>query len=258
MDRRQYLTAAAGLGAVGTVGLAHPANRAAAADLPPPRVPEAALDEGGWEQTDAWREPPFERRVGPVTVRGRGRSRRFENASRRERLREATLNQVDTAVAVFFATRVQVRTDLPARVDAAMTAQAVEAVARNRFEREMREEGIEAVAVGETGTLPVDTGETATLTRYTGRYPYGARTVPVVGGGQVDVDGGTVGVEGWLAVWRHGGSVFVAGGGHPAENVVQRTTTDVSEAVEVTVDVDLGFEPERDRRALLDLAAAVR
>jgi len=57
-------------------------------------------------------------------------------------------------------------------------------------------------------------------------------------------------------VWNAGDYVVVAGGAYPGENFATTTEKDLSEAITVTVDVDLGLAPSEYEQEVRGLMAA--
>lgn len=242
MNRRRVLRYTGGLlvgGAIG--GLASVPTTIAA--VPAPDVPGEQLEAGGWEQTDDSERQVFEREMGTVTVRARARTLRYVDRELTDEVEQKTLGAIATPLSVFAATRIRIRPDfdnLPAGIGRGTVLDAVESNATLQFEDELAERGLENVRRTGEGGFEVDTGETARLTEYAADYTYDAMSFEVEEGSTVDVPGGSVTVAGALAVWNHGGASYIAAGAYPAENVDESVSEDLSEAITVSVDVDLG------------------
>jgi len=56
-----------------------------------------------------------------------------------------------------------------------------------------------------------------------------------------------------IAIWRHDDYIMVAGGVYPAEDYHRVFSEKLSEAIEVTVRINLGINPERYELELKDL-----
>lgn len=191
-----------------------------------PIVPADRLDAGGWTLAEERTEPLFE--MPGVTVRGR--TRLYEDAALRDRLRAAA--GVDLIPRFFFATRLSVTPSLSAGA-ASVVKPTVVTEARRRFAGDLRDRGFEGVESGRTETIRVRSGDRARLTEYRARVPLSPS--PAAGsvdgsageaenttdaeraeetGGDLDLD-----VSGLLAVWATGGEFRLAGGAYPRRGV---------------------------------------
>jgi len=255
MHRRGYLTAtgasalAALAGCTGVLGA-----------VPAPKVPETALEDGGWVQTDESQSTVYERSYGPITLTAKSHTLTYEDQDLRASIREKTLNRVDGQMALFSATRIHFSpnlADLPGDVATGTIVDRTAAAARSQFEAQMADAGLESVQQADSGTLSIETGQEAELTTYEAEFPFESVTFPVTEEQSVTVPGAAIAVAGDLAVWSHGDSVLVAGGAYPAANLTETITEHLSSAISVTVDVDLGLEPERYREEVRSLIGGV-
>jgi hypothetical protein len=223
-------------------------------------VPETALEDGGWVQTDETQSTVFERSYGPVTLTGKSHSLTYEDRDLRASIREKTLDRVDGQMALFSATRITFSpniVDLPGDVATGRILDQTAAAARSQFETQMEAAGLENVQQVDSGTLSIETGEAANLTTYDAEFPFESVTFPVTEEQSVTLPGAAITVAGDLAVWRHDDSVLVAGGAYPAANFSETVTEELSSAISVTVDVDLGLEPARYRNEVRSLIGSV-
>lgn len=254
MDRRRFVAATAAAGLAGLSGCS-----TAVGTVPPPRVPGALLDEGGWERVDELHETVFERSYGPVDVEAAAHTVLYEDTGLRADLVEKTLGQVDGQFGLFSATHVDFAPNLdnlPAGVGRAEILDQTESNARDQFAARMREAGLTDVERTGTDTLTVDTGEEASLTTFAATFPVPDITFDVTPETAITIDGGAVRVDGDLAVWHHGDYVLIAGGAYPGENFTRAVERDLSEAITVGVDVDLGLEPGAYREEVRALVRA--
>ena len=160
MNRRDYLLAGATLGTAGLAGCSF----LAAAEAPPPDVPTAQLNDGGWTQTDQSSETVFDRSYGPVSVEAVSSTVQYADEQLQERVASRTLDQVQTALSVFFATRVDFSPNLdnlPAGVGREELLAEVRTNARDSFEQQMEAQGLTDIEKSGEGTIDIDTGETA-------------------------------------------------------------------------------------------------
>lgn len=255
MNRRAFLGAAAVAG-LGTV-----AGCVASASTRPPRVPTSKLEAGGWGLVEEDSRTVFEDTYGGVSVTAEAASVLYADEQLAADLKEKTLGQVDGQFATFFATRVTFDpnfADLPGGVGVQELVDRTEQSAREQFEARLREAGLTDVSKTGEGTLEVDTGETASRTDYEAAFPFEGFSFPLSEDQAIEVEAGELPVAGRLAVWVHDGAVLIAGGAYPAENFTKHVERDLSSAVTVSVDVDLGLEPDALESEVLGLVTAVR
>jgi hypothetical protein len=257
--RRAFLglTAAAGVSALAgcstTSGTVSAARR-------PPSVPEDRLTEGGWKlRDDVTRDPAFEESFGPVTVTAATRTLLYEDAALRAAIAEKTLGQAATQFSTFFASRVTFDPDLtslPAGAGRQQLLDQVESQSRTQFRNRLQEAGLAPVERVNTGTFDVASGAAARLTEYEATFAFEGFSVDV-GEEEITIEGGEIAVSGHLAAWIASDSVLVAGGAFPAENFARSVTKSPSEAIELSVDIDLGLTPAAYREELFGLMRRV-
>lgn len=257
MDRRRFLASAAGAGLAGLAGCTE-----ASGSVAPPQVPEERLDEGGWEKQSESEETVFEQSYagGAVTVSATAFTMVYEDVALRDSVRSKTLGQVQGKFAIFAATRVDISPsldDLPAGVGQAQILDRVEASARDGFRARMQEAGLTNVARESTGSLTVDTGEDARHTAYSAEFAFDPFSFPVTEDRTITVEGDALAVGGDLAVWKHGDFVLVAGGAYPGQNFSRSIERDLTEAITVSVDIDLGMTPDAYREEVRGLVTGV-
>jgi len=255
MNRRKYLATAAGTGLAALAGCS-----TAVGEVAPPSVPEDQLEEEGWEQTDENQRTVFEKEYGPVTVTAKSHSLTYSDTALRGDVREKTLGEVDTQMAVFSATHIDFGPDLnnlPANVGRKEILDQTEQSAREQFVGRMNDAGIEDVSQTETGTIEVKNGD-ASHTVYEGRKPIPEMTASVPGDETVTVDLDDVAIAGELAVWNDGDYVLVGGGAYPAENVADNVDRELSDAISVSMDIDLGLTPDGYQEEVRNLIGGVK
>jgi len=255
MNRRRFL---GGAGVVGLGALAGCTN--ALGSVAPPQVPDDQLSEGGWEQTDRTEETVLDESYGPVNVTAKSTTLTFSDTALAAEVTDKTLGRIDGTLSIFAASHIDFDPDLnnlPAGVGTKEVVSEVETQARAQFEQRMRDQGLENVErVGEE-EFTTDSGKSPGLATYRGEFPVG--TIEFDANGETfTLDVGTIEVAGDLAVWNQGEYVVVAGGAYPAENYADTVSRDLSEAISVTVDVDLGLTPGEYREEVRNLMAATR
>ncbi|MFW5922168.1 MAG: hypothetical protein ACOCRC_02555 [Halodesulfurarchaeum sp.] len=254
MNRRTFI-AALGTGALGSLAGCQTAVGAVAL----PDVPESLLEEGGWElREDTKDETVFEEEYSFLTVEAVASSVVYADATLREQVRSDTLDTLDTDLSLFSASRI----DMAPSVD---ELGPVRSEVKNRIRENavgelrsrMEAAGITDVEQTDTGSLDVAGGISADLTELSGVFPVQDIEFPVREDTTLTLAGTDLAVDAVLAVWAADGNYFVAGGAYPAENFARVTEADLSEAISVTIDVDLGLTPEAYREELLELVTNV-
>jgi hypothetical protein len=256
MHRRDFI-AVAGAGTLATMAGCSSALGSVAA----PTVPTDPLESGGWVQREESQETVFEESYGPITLEAKSHTLVYGNQALRSEIREKTLGRVDGQMAMFAATRIGFSpnlADIPGDIGTKTIIDQTETAARTQFVSQMETAGLADVQQTDTGTLTVDTGEDARLTTYEAAFAVDAVSFPVTDEQSVALPESSITVAGDLAVWKHGESVLVAGGAYPAENVDQTVTENLSDAISVTVDIDLGLEPNRYQEDVRSLMKAVK
>lgn len=252
MNRRSYLAAAAG--AAAAVGLAGCTR--AVASVPPPAIPESRLD--GWEERDDRQRTVFEETFAGATVEAKAHTVVYGDAALRREVERETLGYVDASISLVSATRVEFSPDLdgvPGIKGAVLDR--TEEESRAAFRSQLEDVGVRDVERVGTGTLSIDTGESARLTRYEGRFPVGPIEFELVDGETVTIGEQPLTVAGDLAIWHGGDYVLIGGGAYPAEDFeasVERSPTD---AIDVSVEIDLGLDPGALREEVRGIVTAV-
>lgn len=254
MNRRTFV---ATLGAGTVTALA--GCQTAVGSVAPPQVPQDALEAGGWElRNERIEETVFEEDYSVVTVEAVASGRTYADAALRDQVRADTLGTVDTDLALFSATRI----DMAPAVDELGPVQSevqsrIQDNALAQLRSRMESAGIADVEGTGSDTLEVAGGTTADLTELAGHYPIEDIQFPVREDTTIEIEGADLRVEALLAVWAADGNYLVAGGAYPAENFTRETESDLSDAINVSIDVDLGLTPEAYRGELLDLVTSV-
>lgn len=255
MHRRRFLSGALVLAAASLAGCS-----ARAQSVPPPRVSDQRLSQGGWKLIDDIEETVFERRMVGVTVTATQHTLRYADAALRREITERSLGMVETDLNVFFATRVNFTPNIdnfPGGIGRAQIMTAVRENARDGFRQQLESAGLEDVRQSGTGSMTIDTGETAEVTRFVAGYPFEDISFPITDDHAVAIPGDAIGVDGLLASWHHGDYTLLAGGAHPAENYTRSVTQDLSDGVTVSVDVDMKLTPDAYANEIGGLIASV-
>ncbi|TKX71715.1 hypothetical protein [Halorubrum sp. GN11GM_10-3_MGM] len=208
--RRRLLAGGAAVGVAGLAGCLGGRD----GPVPEPDVTSDRIED--WRQTDGSESTVFEQSYGPVTVRAREHTRIFEYAPVADALAE-TVDASGSPV-VFFATRIDLRPavdQLPAGVGRDRLMSEVEAAATDAFRAQLRNAGIENVAIADEGITTVRSGHTATAWRLTGEYAVDG-AIPLPTGSTAEIDR-PLQIGARLGVWHDGTDVIVAGGAYPTD-----------------------------------------
>ena len=255
MHRRQFVAGALTAGAVSLGGCT------ASAAVPPPRVPQQQLNDGGWERVDEETGVVFERSVASVSVTATQHTLRFSDVGLRSEIDERTLGNLSDDLMVFFATRVNFNPNidnLPAGVGRAEIMDAITENANAGFREQLQAAGLQNISESGTGTVTVDTGEQAGLTRYSAEFPFEGIRFGVTDEEAIQIPGRAIAIEGQMAVWHHGDFALIAGGAYPAENFETTVTDSLSSAIDVTIDIDLNLTPKRYAQEVTSLLKGVQ
>jgi hypothetical protein len=196
----------------------------------PPSVPEARLAD--WRLTEDATETPFS--AAGVTVTARILV--YADDRLRERLRERT--GVDRLWRFFLASRLVLSPSSP--VTGALRSLVVSRANRGFADR-LRDRGFTAVDLAERRSLRIGDAD-ARLLRYDACCP---------------VDGLTLSVDGWLAVWAPDRAFRLAGGAYPTAVVDDATAApgNASDAADTLAD---SLDPSAFRADLFDLIRGTR
>jgi hypothetical protein len=260
MDRRRFLGAASLAGTVGLAGCGFIGN--ALGKVPPPDVSGQQLEAGGWTESEEESGTVFTEEYAAGTVTARGHTIRYQDEALRREIAEKTLGSVTGQLSVFFATRIEFDPELdnlPLGIGREEVLSRTKASAKSDFETEMEADGLVDIEVLGESTLEVDTGETADLVRYGATYPVDDFGFTVTGGETITLEGQPVPVRGWLAVWYNDDveSTLVSGAVHAAENYTDTIEKELSAALDMTLEIDLGLTPEAYREEAFGLMRSV-
>ena len=261
-ERRRFLLAAGGASAAATLAGCTSSGAGGNGDGTPPAPKAELLDRGGWAERSSDSGRLFEREFlgGQVTVTADAETTVYGDAELRRTLNERTMGGIDTSLALFSVTRVLLSpnpADLPMGLGVDRVLKELRKRASEQFETMLADSGLSNVRRRADEELALADGRTTNITVYGAAYEYDGMRVPLPGGKSTSIEGGAIDVAGMFAVWRAGRHVVVAGGAHPASNVVRSVSEELSDAITVDVDVDLGLTPEAYGRELRGLIASI-
>lgn len=138
----------------------------------------------------------------------------------------------------FFATGLSFQPPLTPGIGPASIKPTVRLEARRTFRRDLQSRGFEDVDSGRGQHVRTDSGERASLIKYTASYRL------------VNAPADTLDIEAWLAVWSTGGEFRIAGGAYPVSGLGELLAT-------LDEDGRQGTDPSDYRDELLALIRAV-
>lgn len=258
MDRRDFLSAASAVGLASLAGCAGTAS----ASAPAPRLDEDLLSSGGWKQIDQNEETVFEKSYSGFTIEAHAHTLVYEDAELRGDMKEKTMGAVASPLSILFATRIDFSpslNNLPGGIGQDKIASAVRDNAQEDFEKRLKENGLTDIKETGESTLTVDTGEEADVVELSAVYSVDDVDFQLPEGDEsVTIEGASLTVDAFLAAWNHGEYTLLAGGAYPAENFARSVSKDVTEAINISVDVDLGLTPEKYASETTEIVKSVK
>ncbi len=225
----------------------------------PPTPSEEALD-GRWRKVEERRGTTRKDLLGLARVTAFHHTDVYGNEALRGEVREKTLGRVDRELMVFFVNRTRVVPsfeNLLGTVSRRQLTPAVRTLARNKLEDELRRRGIRDMRINGSHDVRGSTGRKVELQRLEASYELLDTTVEIDDGHTVEFRGGDVEVNGWLGAWIRQGEVYVVGGVYPADDLERSKHVKLTEAVDVSIDIDLDIWPRPYRHEIFDLASSV-
>ena len=255
MKRRAFVAGGATAGMIALAGCLSSDD-----ELREPRIEAPAFD-AEWDRIDETYGVVFEDTYGPVTVTAKEHRVMYENATLRQEVREKTLDEVDAQLSLVFATRIGISPAidrLPFGAGRSRLMAEIDAVGRRQFESQLRNSGLENVSLAEESEWETDSGHAGSLSRYEASMEFDDVEFQIMEETSLTIEGDDVDVSGWLASWHDGSFATIAGGVHPAENFAKEIQESLSSAIDVTLRIDLGLEPETYRQEVHDVLRSIR
>ena len=260
MNRREFL-AAGGVAAIGAMaGCSSPSSSNSNQGVGKPSISESQISSGGWTKIAERANKMFSTEVlGLLEIEAYSHTLIFEDSRLREKLKEGTMGNFNSTVMSFFATRVELNPDLdelPIGNQKAISRSSVKA--KSQFKAQLKNQGLSNIQKSGTDSLTVETGEVADVTNYTAEYRFPSMSVPLPTGETVEIESGSIDVEGKLAIWQNEQYIIISGGGYPAENFSRQFEREITDMVDVLIRVDLGLEPRDYEREVENLIQSVK
>ncbi|MBX0346586.1 hypothetical protein [Haloarcula pellucida] len=256
IKRRHLLTA---LGATGISALAG-CGSTSDADIGSPSdkdVPAPSVDASDrWELTTPDSKPRLLKKgsVGPLNYTAHGHVTRYEDVQLRKRVSDSTFGEIDRPFAVAFAARVDV---FPSTFSAATGLQSgeIDSAILNNLKNAMSDFGVQNVQQ----SAPMDAPDTppAQFQVVRGEYPISEVTIedvdiPHSNRSQLSFGGGMLPIKGIAGRWKSDGSILAGGGVYPDADFDATEKVSMSDAISMSVDVDLNLQPARRESQILN------
>ncbi|MFB6225255.1 MAG: hypothetical protein ABEI13_02255, partial [Candidatus Paceibacteria bacterium] len=223
-----------------------------------PQLNRSKLKQGGWIKVGTRRDS-FKKEYlgGLVKIKAIQNTVIHEDKRLRRSIRQKTLGNLNQSLSIFFATQVNFSpnlADLPLNIGVAEVVNATKQRAKNQFKKQLRKRNLSNVHQTTSKTLQVNTGESADLIRYKGQYSFDKIRVPVTNNKQLIIPSSSIDVAGWLAVWHHAKYLKEEIGEEDFEKTIQKELTG---AITVTVEIDMGLRPQKYQKELFNLMRSV-
>jgi len=256
-----------GLAGIGTFGLALTDSLSNAS----PDVPD--LEDEGWVET-ADTEDSRSTDAGPITVETETNTLRYRDQALIDAIRSREieldgrpvkqLSEFDSQkfpdrVRVFSATRADLKPDvddLPGGLGLKEVLDRVAEQAKDEFESELEDAGLEDIEEDDTDTLEIDTGQEATVYYYEAVYPFEG-VDETIEGQDITLPARDIEFAGQLAVWDNGEYVLISAGAYPNQNYSETVTETGSFGREVEASLDLQLTPDDYEDDTEDIIAEV-
>ncbi|MFP4632823.1 MAG: hypothetical protein ACOCT0_05265 [Halobacteriota archaeon] len=226
----------------------------------PPSVPDDVLDEGSWTKFDERRGRTTRSLLGLARVTAYHHTDVYGDDAIRREVADKTLGRVDRHLSVFFVNRTNLVPgvqNLLGSTSRRQLAPAVRSLARSKLEDELRSRGVEGFRVFGKHDVRGSDGRKVELQRVEAEYVVRDAEIELVDGVSASFEGGKLDVNCWVGAWIESDDVYVVGGVHPAEDFERTRYVELSDAVSVRIDVDLGLWPRPYRQKMFELLRAV-
>lgn len=254
LSRRQILaslgvagsTALAGCGSSTDTEMGEPSDK----DVPPPTV----------ETGDQWRETTPDSQpvvlekgtVAFVDYTAVGHIKQYENSQLRQRISEQTFGEIDRPFMVAFAGRIDLFPGA-ASLGTALKSDEIRDALISNLKGSMAEFGVENIDDG--GTMERPKTDAETWHRVTGEFPIEPVAVegvdiPHSDKSALEFGGKNIDITGIVGRWKEDGSILAAGGVYPSQPYRETEEIEMSEAISLSVSIDLGLDPEQLERDL--------
>ncbi|NIC00995.1 hypothetical protein [Halobacterium sp. R2-5] len=194
-----------------------------------------------------------------VDYTAHGHTVRYEDTHLRERIKEDTFGEIDRPFAVAFASRVDV---FPSHLSIATRLKngEIRKSIRDHLTSAMREFGVQNIQTD--GTMDASNTSAGEFPVVRGEYPLEEVTISGVDIPHSDQDeltfgGGTLPIKGIAGRWKSNGSILAGGGVYPADDFEDSQNVSMSDAIELSVSVDLDMGWQQREQDVLDFVQSI-
>ncbi|WP_396613986.1 hypothetical protein ACH9L7_19825 (plasmid) [Haloferax sp. S1W] len=248
IGRREFLatSAVAGTGLIAGCGSQIEASPGENSDKD---VPAPSVDiPDGWEVTTPNSKPIVfvEGKDLGVSWTAVGHTKLYENKKLRERIKQETFGKIDQTLMVAFASRIDFFSSI-AHLGTSFQQETINSEVRSQMRDRMTEFGLTEVTYKGEVQREEETNPSK-FHKWTAYYPVDEIPVNDVDIPNVEKDSFTIGgknlkIGGLAGVWKEGKSLLAAGGVYPADYYNERQEWDVSGAIHLSLDIEMGFQP---------------
>lgn len=184
---------------------------------------------------------------------------RYGDAKLRERIKEDTFGEIDRPFAVAFAARVDI---FPSHLSAATGLQSgkIKESIRGSLITEMENFGVQNIQTD--GMMDAPNTPAGKFSVVRGEYPLQEVTIsgvdiPNSDQTKLTFGGGTLPIKGIAGRWKSNDSILAGGGVYPADDFEDSQNVTLSDAIELTVDVDLNIGWRQREEDILDFVRSI-
>jgi len=262
VSRRSVLRSAGVAASIGVAGCGAPdtdAGDAGDVEVTEPVVQSPASEP--WERIDARTGSYSMKRLG-IGVTAHERTAIFRNAQLEQRVRQETLGQFDSRIAMFFASHL----DLRGVATIAASPDRLSGMVLPIVEEQMANSGIDEIQRVATASPIPSYPSSSTVVEYEGQFqtPKITKQVPIedVGERTLEIPSDRLPMSGLVSVWKDDtGTAFAAGAVFPAGDFENSNTVSVTggegEGIDLTVSIDLHFPVDELRQSAVEMMESV-
>jgi len=262
VSRRSVLRSAGVAASIGVAGCGAPdtdAGDAGDVEVTEPVVQSPASEP--WERIDARTGSYAMKRLG-IGVTAHERTAIFRNAQLEQRVRQETLGQFDSRIAMFFASHL----DLRGVATIAASPDRLSGMVLPIVEEQMANSGIDEIQQVATASPIPSYPSSSTVVEYEGQFqtPKITKQVPIedVGERTLEIPSDRLPMSGLVSVWKDDtGTAFAAGAVFPAGDFENSNTVSVTggegEGIDLTVSIDLHFPVDELRQSAVEMMESV-
>ncbi len=212
--------------------------------LTTPESETRLLQKGGW---------------GPIKYTAHGHVTQYEDSTLRKRIREDTFGEIDRPFAVAFAARVDIFPSSYSRATVLQSGEIDKSILNN-LKSAMSNFGVQNIR--DDGTMLATNSSAGEFQVVRGEYPIQKVTIDGVNIPHSDREklsfgGGTLPIKGIAGRWKSEGSILAGGGVYPAENFADEEAVEMSDAISMSVDINLNLQPRKREAQVLDFVRSI-